>query len=190
MQEPVPSARCSVLLHSGDEDWLAQWHQRLEAAEAGSQSSHPYTLNFESHPVAAELCDQVRDASLVQCVVVDAQSVPELAGLIDTLHKLRSELDLFIATGPETPTLTRNVMLIDRDETRGEVLYRRIHRALEHRVSTPFAATLREYVEGARDAWHTPGHSSGDGLRDSPWVSDFYRLMGAHVFNADLSVSV
>ena len=49
---------------------------------------------------------------------------------------------------------------------------------------------MRDYVQGARDAWHTPGHSSGDGLRDSPWVADFYKLMGEHLYNADLSVSV
>ena len=42
----------------------------------------------------------------------------------------------------------------------------------------------------AKDAWHTPGHSSGDSLRDSPWVNDFYEFMGEHVFDADLSVSV
>ncbi|MCW5622659.1 MAG: aminotransferase class I/II-fold pyridoxal phosphate-dependent enzyme, partial [Burkholderiales bacterium] len=34
------------------------------------------------------------------------------------------------------------------------------------------------------------GHSAGDSLRDSPWVSDFHEFMGEHVFDADLSVSV
>src|SRR2546422_1815369 len=38
--------------------------------------------------------------------------------------------------------------------------------------------------------WHTPGHSSGESLRGSPWVNDFYEFMGEHVFDADLSVSV
>ena len=42
----------------------------------------------------------------------------------------------------------------------------------------------------AKDAWHTPGHSSGDSLRDSPWANDFYHFIGEHVFRADLSVSV
>ena len=42
----------------------------------------------------------------------------------------------------------------------------------------------------AKDAWHTPGHSSGDSLRDSPWASDFYQFIGEHIFRADLSVSV
>jgi arginine decarboxylase len=42
----------------------------------------------------------------------------------------------------------------------------------------------------AKDQWHTPGHSSGESLRGSPWVNDFYDFMGEHVFDADLSVSV
>jgi arginine decarboxylase len=42
----------------------------------------------------------------------------------------------------------------------------------------------------AKDSWHTPGHSSGESLRDSPWVNDFYDFMGEHVFDGDLSVSV
>src|SRR5947207_14219205 len=42
----------------------------------------------------------------------------------------------------------------------------------------------------AKDSWHTPGHSSGESLRGSPWVNDFYDFMGEHIFDADLSVSV
>src|SRR5258706_2106698 len=42
----------------------------------------------------------------------------------------------------------------------------------------------------AKDQWHTPGHSSGESLRASPWINDFYEFMGEHVFDADLSVSV
>src|SRR5258706_11548342 len=37
--------------------------------------------------------------------------------------------------------------------------------------------------------WQTPGHSSGESLRASPWINDFYEFMGEHVFDADLSVS-
>src|SRR5258705_3218902 len=42
----------------------------------------------------------------------------------------------------------------------------------------------------AKDSWHTPGHSSGESLGGSPWLDDFYDLMGEHIFDADLSVSV
>src|SRR5258706_10017541 len=38
--------------------------------------------------------------------------------------------------------------------------------------------------------WQTPGHSSGESLRASPWINDFYEFMGEHVFDADLPVSL
>ncbi len=67
---------------------------------------------------------------------------------------------------------------------------REIVAAIDHKAETPFADTLRDYVRSAKDAWHTPGHSGGDSVKDSPWVSDFYRFLGEHIFDADLSVSV
>jgi arginine decarboxylase len=109
---------------------------------------------------------------------------------VQQLRALRSELDLFLAVGRDSTLGDLSVELLDRDDPRGEVLLRQLRRAIARRARTPFADTLHDYVQGARDAWHTPGHSSGDGLRNSPWVSDFYRMMGEHVFNADLSVSV
>src|SRR5207244_7534952 len=42
----------------------------------------------------------------------------------------------------------------------------------------------------AKGQWHMPGRSSGESLRGSPWINDFYEFMGEHVFDADLSVSV
>ncbi|MEM0953622.1 MAG: aminotransferase class I/II-fold pyridoxal phosphate-dependent enzyme [Pseudomonadota bacterium] len=62
--------------------------------------------------------------------------------------------------------------------------------AIVQKAATPFADTLKHYVHGAKDAWHTPGHSGGDSMKDSPWVAEFYRFLGEHIFEADLSVSV
>ena len=61
---------------------------------------------------------------------------------------------------------------------------------IAERARTPFYDALKAYGMAAKDAWHTPGHSSGDSMRGSPWVNEFYDFMGEHVFDADLSVSV
>jgi arginine decarboxylase len=79
--------------------------------------------------------------------------------------------------------------LDDREEDFFSVL-REVLAAIDQKASTPFADTLRDYVRSAKDAWHTPGHSGGDSMKDSPWVSDFYRFLGEHIYDADLSVSV
>src|SRR5258708_10830387 len=61
---------------------------------------------------------------------------------------------------------------------------------VQERSRTQFYDQLKNYVWMAKDSWHTPGHSSGESLRGSPWVNDFYDFMGEHIFDADLSVSV
>ncbi|MBM3355958.1 MAG: ornithine decarboxylase, partial [Betaproteobacteria bacterium] len=69
-------------------------------------------------------------------------------------------------------------------------MYRILNAQIQEKARTPFTDQLKNYVWMAKDQWHTPGHSSGESLRGSPWVSDFYEFMGDHVFDADLSVSV
>ncbi|TXS93065.1 aminotransferase class V-fold PLP-dependent enzyme [Parahaliea maris] len=91
---------------------------------------------------------------------------------------------------PEGDTVEGRAELLDRDDISPGQLCRHIRSAVARRARTPFADTLRDYVYSAKDAWHTPGHCGGDSLRDSPWVADFYHMMGEHIFNTDLSVSV
>lgn len=183
-------ARCTVLVMSRDAAWATGWTERLAQAEARSGAGTTgFTLQFTlvtSHDAAMERAAQ--DGRL-QGVLVDTATV-DAESLLTELRQLRPELDLFLAVSPGADDDSLDVQFIDRDETRSDTVLRRLRRAIARRARTPFADTLRDYVEGARDAWHTPGHSSGDGLRESPWVADFYRLMGEHVFNADLSVSV
>src|SRR5262245_14219351 len=69
-------------------------------------------------------------------------------------------------------------------------MYRILNAQVQERAHTPFYDQLKNYVWMAKDSWHTPGHSSGESLRGSPWINDFYDFMGEHIFDADLSVSV
>lgn len=201
--------QCLVLLISDDKDWRANWSTQLRMAENKLDAGdHAFELVFEESESGEAALEFARAEGRLQAVVIDAQGADASGSATSTsasgrsvvadLRGARSEIDLFLAVPAASAaayreTLTSGVariQLVDRDDSRGEVLWRRIHHALATRVRTPFADTLRQYVEGARDAWHTPGHSSGDGLRESPWIADFHRLMGEHVFNADLSVSV
>src|SRR6267143_2055019 len=77
-----------------------------------------------------------------------------------------------------------------REERDYRGIYRILNAQIQERARTPFYDQLKNYVWMAKDQWHTPGHSSGESLRGSPWVNDFYEFMGEHVFDADLSVSV
>ncbi len=77
-----------------------------------------------------------------------------------------------------------------RDEQDYRGMFRILNAQIAERARTPFFDALRSYVTAAKDSWHTPGHFSGDALRASPWVDDFYQFMGENVFTTDLSVSV
>ncbi len=117
--------------------------------------------------------------------------------LVQKITRLRPELDVYILIAQEKKREVVDALFgeaVDgyfyREERDYRGWYRILNAQLQERARTPFYDQLKNYVHMAKDSWHTPGHSSGDSLRDSPWASDFYEFMGEHIFDADLSVSV
>jgi arginine decarboxylase len=180
-----------VVLVGSDQSFLSQWVAALERAvdqEPDSQALCQFRfIAVDNRESALQLA---ADDGLLQAVVVDDASLDDSATLVRALKQFRPELDLFLAVTPGHAAQDLPAELLDRTDDKPSHLLRQIKSAIALRARTPFADTLRDYVFSARDAWHTPGHSGGDSLRDSPWVTDFYRLMGEHIFNTDLSVSV
>ncbi len=117
--------------------------------------------------------------------------------LVQKITALRPELDLYILIEKEKEDQIVDALFAEavdgyfyREERDLRGMYRILNAQIAERARTPFYDALRSYVLAAKDAWHTPGHSSGDSLRGSPWVNEFHEFMGEHVFDADLSVSV
>ncbi|MFT7286035.1 MAG: arginine/lysine/ornithine decarboxylase [Halieaceae bacterium] len=182
---------CLAVIVSPDALWRESWSRQLQEAEArDSEDACCCELRVISLGSADELLRLAETEGDLQCVVLDTLGVSNVRELAEGLRTRRSELDLFLVVPPGIEPGEESAELLDRDDLRPGMLLRRLHSAVARRARTPFTDALQEYVAGARDAWHTPGHSGGDGLRDSPWVADFFRSMGEHVFNADLSVSV
>lgn len=191
---------CRVALVSNDRDLSSSWVGALNATAA--QHENPFGLRFESVATSAlEKC--LREEDRLQALIIDGGCSPdELKDaelLADRMHNLRAQLNVFLVAqdsflndqgGAPASVRKRFDELFDRRECNFNHMFRLVQAFIARRASTPFADTLKEYVFSARDAWHTPGHSGGDSLRNSPWVGDFYRFMGEHVFNTDLSVSV
>ncbi len=168
------------------------FRESLVAALGQSAASHrlDYELRFLPLANADALIDLARVDGSLQVAVIDAVSTAGCAALLNQLQALRPELDLFLLVEEDDDYPDAAVELVDRRDDKPSQLFRQVRNAIHKRIRTPFADTLRDYVYSAKDAWHTPGHSGGDSLRDSPWVADFYRMMGEHIFNTDLSVSV
>lgn len=117
--------------------------------------------------------------------------------LVQKITALRPELDLYILIEKEKEDQVVDALFAEavdgyfyREERDLRGMYRILNAQIAERARTPFYDALKSYVLAAKDAWHTPGHSSGDSLRGSPWVGEFHEFMGEHVFDADLSVSV
>ena len=117
--------------------------------------------------------------------------------LVQRITRFRPELDLYILIAQEKEDDVVDALFTEsvdgyfyREERDYRGIYRILNAQIQERARTPFYDALKNYVWMAKDPWHTPGHSSGESLRGSPWVNDFYEFMGEHVFDADLSVSV
>src|SRR3954470_1679770 len=117
--------------------------------------------------------------------------------LVQRITRFRPELDVYILIAQEKEDDVVDALFAEsvdgyfyREERDYRGIYRILNAQIQERARTPFYDALKNYVWMAKDQWHTPGHSSGESLRGSPWVNDFYEFMGEHVFDADLSVSV
>jgi len=117
--------------------------------------------------------------------------------LVRRITRFRPELSVYILIAQEKEDDVVDALFTEavdgyfyREERDYRGIYRILNAQIQERARTPFYDQLKNYVWMAKDQWHTPGHSSGESLRGSPWVNDFYEFMGEHVFDADLSVSV
>ncbi|MBB3169707.1 aminotransferase class I/II-fold pyridoxal phosphate-dependent enzyme [Simiduia aestuariiviva] len=183
-------AECRVVLVTEDASFGSRWVNELKQV-AEADTSSPIRLCF-SHCKAAQLKAQLYLGE-TQIVALDEGSLgePSLDACYDEVRNSRAEIDCILLTDGKMPDEDAEFEgVISRAESNYGVVYRTLRRELFERTATPFADALKEYVYAAKDSWHTPGHSSGDSLSSSPWLVDFYRFMGEHMFNTDLSVSV
>ncbi len=180
-----------VAIVSTDASFAADLVAELNRCAAGEQRApQQCELQFIHSPDSEDAQRLANEDGFLQALVFDASTLAEAAVAIAAVAELRPELDLYLMPEAGTDYGQLQVELLDRLDSKPTHLYRQLRTAIQRRARTPFADTLRDYVYSAKDAWHTPGHSGGDSLRDSAWVSDFYQMMGEHIFNTDLSVSV
>src|SRR4249920_3038752 len=168
MRKPV-----SRILVINDEQLVLKEFVKLLNAAAKSLDN-PLGITFTGIATARDALKAIEEDGDIQAVIVD-----------DTLYTLKND-------GGNSRVLQMSALELVQKITRFRPeldVYILIAQEQE-KADTPFYDALKSDVLMAKDAWHTPGHSSGDSLRDSPWVSDFYEFMGEHVFDADLSVSV
>src|SRR5690349_13431203 len=171
---------------------------------------NPLGISFLGVTTATEALSVIESDGDVQAVLVDdtlyslekngqqpkATQMSALE-LVQRITRFRPELDVYIVIAREEEDDIVDALFAEavdgyfyREERDYRGIYRILNAQIQERARTPFYDQLKNYVWMAKDQWHTPGHSSGESLRASPWANDFYEFMGEHVFDADLSVSV
>src|SRR5919201_1403637 len=200
-----PASR--ILVVNDESLVLREFVKGLNAA--ARSLDNPLGISFTGVTTAKEALDVIgRDGDL-QAVLVDdtlytlkngqqpkATQMSALE-LVQRITRFRPELDVYILIAREEEDDIVDALFAEavdgyfyREERDYRGIYRILNAQIQERARTPFYDQLKNYVWMAKDQWHTPGHSSGESLRGSPWVNDFYDFMGEHVFDADLSVSV
>ena len=202
-----PASR--ILVINDEHLVLREFVKGLNAAARALDN--PLGISFSGVATAKEAIAAIESDGDLQAVLVDdtlyslskngSSSKKKLQmsalELVQRITRLRPELDVYILIAQEKEDDVVDALFAEavdgyfyREERDYRGIYRILNAQIQERARTPFYDQLKNYVWMAKDQWHTPGHSSGESLRGSPWVNDFYDFMGEHVFDADLSVSV
>lgn len=201
-----PSSR--ILVINDEQLILKEFIKGLNAA--ARSLDNPLGIIFTGVATAREALEAIEQDGDIQAVVVDdtlytlrnggkGARVLQMSALelVQRITRLRPELNVYILIAQEQEDEVVDALFSEavdgyfyREERDYRGMYRILNAQIQEKARTPFYDTLKSYVLMAKDSWHTPGHSGGDSLRDSPWVADFHEFIGEHVFDADLSVSV
>jgi arginine decarboxylase len=207
---PKPVSR--ILVINDESLVLREFVKGLNAA--ARSLDNPLGISFAGVTTAKEALAAIESDGDIQAVLVD-DTLYSLPGgsrknggvrkklqmsaleLVRRITRFRPELSVYILIAQEKEDDVVDALFTEsvdgyfyREERDYRGIYRILNAQIQERARTPFTDQLKNYVWMAKDQWHTPGHSSGESLRASPWVNDFYEFMGEHVFDADLSVSV
>ena len=200
-----------ILVINDEQLVLREFVKGLNAA--ARSLDNPLGVTFSGVTTAREALSAIESDGDIQAVLVDdtLYTLPGAARknggrkklqmsaleLVQRITRMRPELSVYILIAQEKEDDVVDALFTEavdgyfyREERDYRGIYRILNAQIQEKARTPFYDQLKNYVWMAKDQWHTPGHSSGESLRGSPWVNDFYDFMGEHVFDADLSVSV
>jgi arginine decarboxylase len=200
-----------ILVINDEQLVLREFVKGLNAA--ARSLDNPLGVTFSGVTTAKEAQSAIEGDGDIQAVLVDdtLYTLPGAARknggrkklqmsaleLVQRITRMRPELSVYILIAQEKEDDVVDALFTEavdgyfyREERDYRGIYRILNAQIQEKARTPFYDQLKNYVWMAKDQWHTPGHSSGESLRGSPWVNDFYDFMGEHVFDADLSVSV
>lgn len=150
-----------------------------------------------------EACEALRKDGRIQVVLTEwklpltKKSHEHIEGLelFRRLLMLRYEVNIFLFTREQAGAGLTTGGIINGYFFKGErdwedIVHKVRAEVISSKDRAPFFEALVQYATMAKDAWHTPGHSSGYSVKNSECVGDYYRFFGENLFQSDVSVSV
>ena len=182
----------SVLLADSDREKLA-----ITRDELVNRELHVITTdNFQ------DACKWLKYDGTIHVVLAEGEleSSPDNKALVTgetifkTFMQLRYEVNLFLYSDQKDIRRFSFGGLLSGYFYKGEYVFgdmaRKIKAEVQNKNRAPFYEALVNYVNKAKDSWHTPGHASGDSVKNSPYVKDYFDFFGENLFTSDVSVSV
>lgn len=161
-------------------------------------------LNVATASSFNEACRLLREDGLIHVVLTELSlpedetpDAPVVAGpeMFEEFLRIRYEVNIFLLTAEKSGRRVVTGGLLNGYFYKGDHDFDDVIRKVRTEVISsknraPFFDALVQYAEKAKDSWHTPGHASGDSIRNSVWVKDYHDFFGPNVFRSDVSVSV
>ncbi len=174
----------------------------IQALDTAQNELSQRGLNVISVTNFEDACSQLKKDGTIHAVLsewnlpVDRKGKSQVQGLtiFKKFMELRYEVNLFLYTHINDSQSLTSGGIISGYFFKGDNVYDDIVRKIVAQVNdknrAPFYERLVKYAHKAKDSWHTPGHASGNSVRNSPYVKDYYEFFGENLFTSDVSVSV
>jgi len=174
----------------------------IQALDTAQHELSQRGLNIISCTNFEDACSQLKKDGTIHAVLsewslpVDRKGKSQIEGLniFKKFMGLRYEVNLFLYTHINDSQRLTSGGIISGYFFKGDNVYDDIVRKIVAQVAdknrAPFYERLVKYAHKAKDSWHTPGHASGNSVRNSPYVKDYYEFFGENLFTSDVSVSV
>ncbi|MGM0550906.1 MAG: aminotransferase class I/II-fold pyridoxal phosphate-dependent enzyme [Bacteroidota bacterium] len=174
----------------------------IQALDIAQNELSQRGLNVISVTNFEDACSQLKKDGTIHAVLsewnlpVDRKGKTQVEGLtiFKKFMELRYEVNLFLYTHINDSQRLTSGGIINGYFFKGDNVYDDIVRKIVAQVNdknrAPFYERLVKYAHKAKDSWHTPGHASGNSVRNSPYVKDYYEFFGENLFTSDVSVSV
>lgn len=174
----------------------------LKALDSTLQELASRGMNVIGSSSFESACEKLKDDGTIHAILTE-WAIPvgrsdkkriEGIEMFKTFIALRNEVNIFIHTSITDIRKLSTNGLIDGYFFKDDVVFgdivNKITAAVSKKNSAPFYEKLVEYARKSKDSWHTPGHASGNSVKNSPYVKDYYEFFGENLFKSDVSVSV